>query len=152
MDPRVAALPRNQAKPKNQVALLCPAGCGRDKVNAVGYCSHLVGWTDPDKPGWMETRLVSETGVEGCRGKAKLRPSDIIVEMNTAYNRVYRLEEGQVAKPVDRPPPDADTQTKSMLLEILEELRAQRSDIDALKRERAPAKPEEVAEDDDDGR
>ena len=53
MDPRFDKPPRKLGDVKPVVKMLCPFGCSdtNGRCNMLGYCQHLVGWTDQMETG-----------------------------------------------------------------------------------------------------
>ena len=161
MDPRVAALPRNAAaKPKGSIPLLCPFGCGRKEVNESGYCKHLIGFTDDNHNMELRqpqiTKNGDDTGYEkvGTR-RAKVLPTDWIVEMNSPTSRVYRDVDNKGLEPNLKPRAEeaaGDSKTQDLLREILGEIRDISARVTRLEQADAPPNQEEVDEDDDDVR
>ncbi len=80
-----------------EVINFCPYGCPDDALDEHGYCRHLVGFTVPGKPKWMEPRVLTEIGrakdlryvVDGKHKVPTPKGKDVKLEEITVSSRVY---------------------------------------------------------------
>ncbi len=72
----------------------CPFGCQDEELDELGYCQHLVGFTNDGK--MMEPMVPDERGRRRCLGSAPepVKKSDKLVRI-TVSSRVYRDVEEQ---------------------------------------------------------